>query len=127
MNKEIGITDTEWKVMELLWQEPMLTITDIRKRLAGMNWSDSTVKTLVRRLVAKEIIGIDDSAGQFHYYPIAREEECKLKETKSLINKIYHGSVKMLMASLVSDSNLTEEETKTLMEIIDKIEEGDGK
>lgn len=125
MKKEISIAETEWRVMEVLWKQPMLTIGEIRARLADTDWSDSTIKTLVRRLTQKEAVGIDDSLGQFRYYPIVSEGECRRKETKHFLNRIYHGSVKLLMANLASDSNLTEEETRRLMEIIDKMDRGD--
>lgn len=123
MKKEISIADTEWKVMEVLWTEDALTIGDIRERLNDTGWSDSTIKTLVRRLVQKGAIAADDSLGQFRYSAVAREKECRFKETKNLIDRVYHGSVKMLMANLVSDSKLTDEDVGKLMEIIDKMEE----
>ena len=123
MKKDIGIAEAEWKVMEILWQESMLTIGEIRTRLADTGWSDSTIKTLVRRLTQKGVLNIDDTEDQFRYFPAVNETECKQKETRNLVDRIYHGSVKLLMANLVSDSNLTEEETKQLMEIIDKMDE----
>lgn len=127
MKKDISIAETEWKVMEVLWQESMLTIGEIRARLADTGWSDSTIKTLVRRLTQKGALDIDDTEGQFRYCPAVNETECKQKETKSLVDRIYHGSVKLLMANLISDSSLTEEETKQLMDIIDKMDEGGQK
>lgn len=127
MNKEIHIAETEWKVMEILWAKSMITIGEIKDALSDSDWSDSTIKTLVRRLCKKDALGIDDSKGQFLYYPLVNENECKLKETKNLINRIYNGSVKMLMANLASESKLTDEETKKLMDIIDKMEGGSGK
>ena len=127
MNKEIHIAETEWRVMEVLWANDMLTIGEIKDALADSDWSDSTIKTLVRRLCKKGALGIDDTHAQFLYYPLVNENECKLKETKNLINRIYNGSVKMLMANLASESKLTDEETKKLMDIIDKMEGGGGK
>ena len=124
MVKEISIADTEWKIMEVLWEENNLTIGDIREKLSSTGWSDSTIKTLVRRLVQKGAIKADDSLGQFRYFPDVSEAECKKNETRNLINRVYKGSVKMLVANLVSDSNLTDDETKRLMELIDKMEEG---
>jgi len=124
MKNEISISETEWKVMELLWEREPLTIGEVRDGLKSTGWSDSTVKTLVRRLCRKGAVEADASLGQFRYRTVAREEACRLKETKNLIDRVYHGSVKMLMANLVTDSNLTDEDAKKLMEIIDKIEEG---
>ena len=126
MKVNISIAETEWKVMELLWKKSNITIGDIKIGLEDTGWSDSTVKTLVRRLVQKGAVKADDSLGQFRYSPLVSESECKRKETKNLIDRIYNGSVKMLMANLVSDSNLTEAEAEQLFEIIDKME-GDKK
>ena len=123
MKKEIGISETEWIIMEILWDKPMLTIGEIRSCLNASEWSDSTLKTLVRRLVIKNAVGYDDTKGHFRYFPIADEKECRLKETKSFIDKVYHGSVKLMMASLVSDKGLSREETEKLFEIIDKMED----
>ena len=127
MKKGQNISDTEWKVMELLWKRPMLTIGEIKQGLKDSGWSDSTIKTLVRRLTQKGAVGIDDSQGQFRYYPVIREEESKRKETNQFLQRIYHGSLKMLMANLVPDSKLTEAEARQLMEIIEKMDGGGTK
>lgn len=56
MKNEINISESEWTVMEYLWNNPMVTITEIRKALSPTGWSDSTIKTLVRRLVSKNAV-----------------------------------------------------------------------
>lgn len=127
MNQNISIAETEWKVMELLWHTPKLTIGEIKAGLSYTGWGESTIKTLVRRLVQKEAILADNTSGQFVYIPLVSEEECKRKETRHFLSRIYHGSVKMLMASLASESKLTEEETKELLRMIEKMEGGNGK
>lgn len=127
MKKEYNISEAEWKVMEVLWSNPNITIKGITTALKDTDWSYSTIRTLVLRLCEKGAIGADTEIGNYKYYPIATEEICKRNETKNFINKIYNGSVKMLMASLVSDSNLTKEEVDDLMNIIEKIEDGEDK
>lgn len=125
MNKDISIAETEWKIMEILWNTPMVTIGEIKSNLTDTDWSDSTVKTLVRRLTQKGAVGFDDTDTHYRYYPIINESECKMKETKNLIDRIYNGSVKMLMTNLVSGSSLSDEEAKKLFDIIDKMEGGE--
>ena len=62
MKNEINISESEWTVMEYLWNNPMVTITEIRKALSPTGWSDSTIKTLVRRLVFP-LLSADFSTG----------------------------------------------------------------
>ncbi len=121
MNNEINISESEWTVMEYLWNNPMVTITEIRKALSSTGWSDSTIKTLVRRLVSKNAVAINDEAATFRYYPLISQQECRLKETKSFINRVYDGSVSMLVTNLAADSNLTDKETEELLALIEKM------
>lgn len=121
MKNEINISESEWTVMEYLWSHPMVTITEIRKALSSTGWSDSTIKTLVRRLVSKNAVAINDEAATFRYYPLISQQECRLKETKSFINRVYDGSVSMLVTNLAADSNLTDKETEELLALIDKM------
>lgn len=121
MKKEINISESEWMVMEYLWKNPLTTISEIRKVLSSTGWSDSTIKTLVRRLVSKKAIAINDEGAVFRYYPLISQQECRLKETKSFINRVYDGSVSMLVTNLAADSNLTEKETEELLSLIEKM------
>lgn len=121
MKKEINISESEWMVMEYLWKNPLTTISEIRKALSSTGWSDSTIKTLVRRLVSKKAIAINDESAVFRYYPLISQQECRLKETKNFINRVYDGSVSMLVTNLAADSNLTEKETEELLSLIEKM------
>lgn len=127
MKKGTGITETEWQVMTAVWEKEGMTIGEIREALSGTGWSDSTVKTLVRRLAEKGVLRIDGETGHFRYFSAVCREECSRRETRGLINRIYNGSVKMLMASLAADSKLSDEETRQLMEIINKMDDGGQK
>ncbi|MBQ7950410.1 MAG: BlaI/MecI/CopY family transcriptional regulator [Clostridia bacterium] len=125
MQQNYKISETEWKIMELLWDNPNQTIGDIKTALTDTGWSESTIKTLVRRLVQKGAVKADNSDGHFIYTPMVSSDVCKRKETRNFLSRIYQGSIKMMMANLASESKLTEEETNKLMEIIDKMEGGD--
>lgn len=123
MRREIHIAESEWQVMEVLWVKPMQTIGEIRNALAHTDWSDSTIKTLVRRLVKKELLGIDNTQETFRYYPTVEESVCKQRETKHLLERVYHGSVKHLLAGLADSEELSEREVAELRRIIDRMED----
>ncbi len=124
MQQNYKISETEWKIMELLWETPNQTIGDIKTALSDTAWSESTIKTLVRRLVQKGAVKADNSDGHFIYAPMVSANVCKRKETRNFLSRIFQGSIKMMMVTLASESKLTEEETKKLMELIDKMEGG---
>lgn len=122
-NSNISISDSEWKIMKVLWEAPNITLKEIAGRVGECGWSYTTVRTLVNRLADKGVIDADKSvANNFKYYPVAVEEACKIKEVKSFLEKVFNGSAGMLISALTKDSNLSEEEQKKLRSIIDKID-----
>ena len=121
--KNKSISNSEWNIMKILWQTPKLTLRQIYEKTgAAEGWSYTTVRTLVTRLVEKEAVAADKSGANFKYYPLLSENECKNSEVKNFIDKVFDGKKSTLMVSLTKDSKLTEEETKTLMSLIEKID-----
>jgi len=126
--KELSISDSEWEVMKVLWEQPNMTLRQIDNYLHHKKWSYTTVRTLVTRLVEKGAIGADKSMiSNFKYYPIVSESDCKNKEVKSLLERVFDGSAKMMVSSLTKDSNLTKKEQQELMDLIEKMDEGDNR
>jgi BlaI family penicillinase repressor len=120
--KNLSISESEWKVMKVLWEKPDLTLREIAASLEDTDWSYTTIRTLVTRLLEKGAVAADKSSGNFKYYPAVSESECKYKEVNRFLSRVFDGSVSMLVSTLTKDSNLTEEEQKELLSIIEKIE-----
>lgn len=122
-NKNISISDSEWQIMKVLWETPNITLKEIAGKVSECGWSYSTIRTLVNRLADKGVIAADKSiANNFKYYPLALEDECKSKEVRNFLKKVFNGSAGMLISALTKDSDLSEEEQKELKIIIDKID-----
>lgn len=120
--KNINISESEWKVMKVLWENSGLTLREIDAGLGDTGWSYTTVRTLVTRLLEKGAVAADKSSSNFKYYPAVSESECKRKEVNRFLSRVFDGSVSMLVSTLTKDSNLTEAEQKELMSIIEKME-----
>lgn len=117
------ITEAEQKIMEVLWRRPRLTVKEIAESLTHLGWSYPTVRTLVFRLMEKGAISADKKGKSFHYFAVLDEGETKKMQTKSFLDRVYQGSVKMLMQTLVDDSGISEEEAQKLLEIVDKMQD----
>lgn len=102
------ISDSELEVMKLLWKKSPLTSTEIREELQRtMGWEATTIKTLISRLVHKEAIS-QEKHKVFYYCPLISETEYNGWATGRLINKLYRGSAKAMVAALVDSQGLTE-------------------
>ena len=101
------ITDSEVEVMRVLWEAgPELPLADIRKKLEQTSqWETSTIKTLLRRLCEKGAV-LATKKEVFYYSPVVSEAEYNEYTTQSLIDRLYSGSAKNLVASLLGSKKL---------------------
>lgn len=112
------ITDSEVTVMKVLWERKgELTITEIRKTLEETtDWESSTIKTLIRRLVKKRAIEATKK-DVFYYKPLVTEEEYNEYTTQELIDRLYNGSAKNLVASLFDNKKLNKKDIDELQKM----------
>ena len=105
------ISGSELEVMKVLWEAgDALPLTDIRKTLQSrFDWSDPTVKTLLKRLCEKGAV-TQEKRKVFYYSPRISEEEYNAWAAKDLVNRLFKGSARNLVAALVKSDGLTEED-----------------
>ena len=117
------ISGSELEVMKVLWEaEDALPLTDIRTTLQSrFEWSDPTVKTLLRRLCEKKAVA-QEKRKVFYYSPRITEDEYNAWAAKDLVNRLFKGSARNLVATLVKSDGLTEEDIGELRRMF-KVEE----
>lgn len=120
-NVALKITDAEWLVMKVIWEESPLTATSITKQLIKeTDWSPKTVQTLISRLVKKRALGVKKDSALNEYYPLVSKEDCMREETKTFIQKVYNGSLKLLITNFVSNETLTSKEIEELKSLLNE-------
>lgn len=94
MEANINITNAEWQIMRIIWSEGETTSSNITASLqTGTNWSPATVKTLLTRLVKKDIISFRMKGKSREYYPLISEQDCVKNEMHNVIMRLYGGTV----------------------------------
>ena len=62
MAKHIVLSDGEWKLMKLLWENHPMTLGDMVEAMQDDTaWSKGTIFTMLRRMSTKGVIRMDDS------------------------------------------------------------------
>ena len=113
------ISEAELVVMEALWEQAPLTANDVADRvMATRDWSVQTVKTLLSRLMAKEIIAADQDGRRFLYRPAVARDDYVASESGRLVNRLFGGRVSPLVAQLASQDQLTAEDIAELEDIL---------
>ena len=116
---------SELEVVEMLWQagEPM-PVARIREALAASHgWDGSTVKTLLRRLCDKGVVQAQKRE-VFYYSPLLSRKQYQSWSVRSLLQKVYRGSARDLVASLVSEAQLSQSDIEELRAILYPEEDG---
>ncbi len=113
------ISEAELVVMEALWEHSPQTANDVADRVAGArDWSVQTVKTLLSRLMAKEVIAADQDGRRFLYRPLIARDDYVASESGRLVNRLFGGRVSPLIAQLAQQDQLTAEDIAELEDIL---------
>lgn len=109
------ISDSELEVMRLLWRsEEPLTTAAIRESLQkSIGWEATTIKTLIQRLYKKGIIA-QEKKDVFYYRPLVSEKEYNEWATGDLVQRLYGGKARNLVAALVDSKGLSKEDLDEL-------------
>ena len=117
------ISDSEWPVMQILWEHESLTQMEIMQQLSR-EWNKNTVHTFLTRLEKKGLVMIDKTVSPHLYQATVKREECVYQEKQSFLNKVYAGSVGKLVSSFLQDGDLSKEEIADLRKMLDSMDNG---
>jgi len=129
------ISNAEFEVLEALWQHYPASANDIIAKLnesASTNattnsaedknqeklWHDKTVKTLLNRLVKKQAISFEKQQRHYLYSPLLEREAYTLKESKSLVERMFSGKLAPLVAGFAKQNDLNKDDISALKSLI---------
>lgn len=117
-----NISESEWSIMEALWESSPKTASEVTKALrASTNWAENTVRTLLTRLVEKGALKTAENAsGTRTFLPAVKREACVRAESESFMQRIFGGAAKPLLVHFAQNSKLTAEEVKELKKLLDQ-------
>lgn len=123
MTKLPRITESEWAIMKELWSEAPLTAAQLVERVQKeIDLAVTTVKTLLRRLIAKGAVkySIDENNAKLYYYfPLVTENECVIDKGKRFLSVYCNDNIEKMLTTFVDSTELTDDEIDKLKEILD--------
>ena len=117
--EKIHLTGSEWNVLECLWENNPQTVMQLVARLGeSVGWAKSTTITMLRRMEEKGLVHCEIIGKGKSYTPAVEQEIAVISETRSFLNRIYRGSVGLMLSAMADRQELSREEIAELREIL---------
>ena len=120
------LSNGEWTLMKVLWKASPRTITQLTAALKdSTGWSKHTIISMLSRLEAKGAVAYQENGRAKEYYPLLRQSEASRTETKRFLEKVYNGSLGVMVHAMVDSHALSQEDIQELSAILEKAKEGE--
>ena len=121
--ENIKLTGSEWSVLDCLWEKSPQTVMQLVARLGErVGWAKSTTITTLRRMEEKGLVRCEVIGKGNSYTPAVEREQAVIFETRSFLERVYRGSVGLMMSAMARRQELSPEEITELREILAQAE-----
>lgn len=121
--KESTISDSEWEIMRIIWTiEPVSSTKIIQELQAKKDWSESTIKTLLRRLVNKNLLSTTKEGRHFVYSAKVNQAQVMTEAAQELLDRMCNMHKGEVILQLLADSPISKNDLAKMKQIIDQKE-----
>ena len=114
------ITDAEWEVMRVVWANGRVTSKKVISVLKEkMDWTQSTTKTILGRLVEKGILNTEQEGRKFIYTANIEEKEAVRDYAEDIFNRICKKKVGSVIGNIIEDHVLSFDDIERLEKILE--------
>lgn len=122
---ELKLTASEWSALSCLWEDSPRTVMQLVADLGErVGWAKSTTITTLRRMEEKGLVRVEQTGRGKSYTPAVEREQAATAETHSFLDRVYQGSVGLMMSAMAKRQELSADEVAELRAILEQIEEG---
>jgi BlaI family transcriptional regulator, penicillinase repressor len=123
MAQRRGLGDLEQQVMEFLWQNGPATGDVVRAAVSkDRSLTDSTIRTVLRRLEAKQFVKHEMDGRQFVYSSSREPRKVAAEAVRSALRNFCRGSLEELLTGMVDHRVVDSTELRKLAEKIETLE-----
>ena len=123
--RNMDITESEWNVLSCLWEHMPQTARELTEVLsASVGWSRSTTLTVLRRMTEKGLLWCEEGEDGIRTYRTELSQDAvTLRETEHFLDRVFGGSISMMLSAMTAGKRLTGDEIDALYEVLRQAEE----
>jgi predicted transcriptional regulator len=120
---KLPMSDAEREVMKIFWTHGPLGVREVLARIteSGLDWTRSTVVTLLHRLEAKGYLECDKTQYAFTYRPVESREDVIHARIRQLASELSEGDAMPLMLAFAQRHRFSAAELTRLQEMINQL------
>jgi len=115
----VVLTSREMDIMNVLWRLGSGTVSEVRKGLSD-DLAYTTVLTILRTLEKKGHLRHEAEGRAHRYVPLVEKEEAQEGAVRRVTRKLFSGSPELLMAHLIKERGLSEDQLRRLRALVDE-------
>ncbi len=121
-NNKQSISQSEAKILNILWDDFPLDGKQIAEKLKTTSWSFVTIKTLINRLLNKGFLSYEKEGRRYLYQSTISKKQYLKSENKQFLDRMYGGSISGLFASFSDHEKMSKDELEEIKSIISQME-----
>lgn len=122
MKYNSGLSENEWYIMQVLWEKSPSTLREICDALKdSKGWTKYAVSSFLKRMLEKGAITAQDGGKVKTYSALWGREETIREETHSILDRVYHGDLLLMVSNAVKEQKLDREEIEELKKMLDQM------
>lgn len=122
MTAEIKLSAQQYRILNILWERGESSTGEVQQAFPG-DLAHTTIGTMLVRLERRGILSSFTRGRERVYRPIVERGDVRRSMVSDLVSNIFNGDAKALVAHLVEESEINQDE----LEAIRKLIEGEDK
>jgi BlaI family transcriptional regulator, penicillinase repressor len=123
MKSGVSISEAESVVLTELWRLGPSTAEGVVAALAGtQEWQESTIKTLLNRLLKKGAVHAKKDGRRYVYSPAITREQWLSNESEGLLDRLFGGRVAPFVAHFSKQHKLSKKDISELRRLIQELD-----
>lgn len=121
IDKKQNITDAEWEIMRVVWANNEVTSKFVAEVLwKKMKWKQATIKTLLNRLLEKNILKKREIGNKYIYSTDFTENEVANTYILGTFDKICKTKVGEMIGKVIENSELSFDDLDLILRAVEK-------
>lgn len=120
MSGNIKLSDQQYMMVQALWSLGEGSAKDVQHALQDVSLAHTTIGTILSRLEKKGVLSSSTRGRERVYRAEISESDVKRSMVSSLVSTIFKGDSKALLAHLVREGEIDQDELGDIKSMIDK-------